>query len=1017
MADVIAIGNSLEPASAYISTRTSISPLDLIVMAKSDKKEEIKYYTGVTAGPNGIVTTGETIGYFSYGSDFTVLKGKYVYKNGEYYKIPSTANIVKTARQELVSLEGSYEVRISDGPHNKGYLIEQKDGQIIKGQVRMYDIQRYRDIDEDMKGKYLENAVDIVYNKVGNNPQYIHYEYQGANPLYEVKITCSSYYFWYKIGDIVLIYTDLNSRPVPYVMSRNISANDLIGKYYKDNNTKRKITGVIVQPARYSGDISNVLTDCCPYYIDDVDCNVTIESQKIKYYPQSFGIEYEFDEDSLMELRATQSVGIAGDELMIDTMTPEVHTDAQDPREIKYGTPVWWLRDGELYNKYFFRGATRGEKYKYMIDTMSIIGLFQTRESKGGLYKGELIPYVISELIGDVTLKYVISSVLGNVPVYGWLPYDTVRNNLHRLMMAYNISILRSDDNPENIVFNYLGRGTVTSIQNDKIFINGNTDYKEIPTVIEVTEHAFIEPYNEDGYVELFNNVENGIGADHLLVKFSTSPIYRLRTSGELSIKEKGVNYAVVSGIGILQGLPYIHQTKINSVRTDAEGEEITETITDDCLITLFNAQNVINRLLAYYNHTKIVNMDMILDNERCGNRYSFYDPFDELIPSAVLAKMDINSTSFVRANCEFISGVGFTGQGNIYTNVDLLTEDGTYIVPSDVTKIRVVLIGGGDGGESGFAGAPGKTAVSKTGSEGGEGGKAGNPGKGGRIYSVDINVTPGQVFSYTIGSAGIGGNGDNSTHDSNIKGTNGGNTTFGNYTSLQGFSSDAGFMEIINNEKYAYHNAEKGVGGGNGGKGGDCVDTNSETIENIAGMSGDNASVYFGGEKVYGTDFIGYYQNYGADIGYLQSSGSNIEVQYSERIFGCGGSAGGAFGITNPNNGTIPHGSITRKSQLRSDNVYIISFESTVVQGKGGDGSKPTKPQAQTIYGCGGSPGHGGGGGGGSGGINTNIVSVQSKTESCTSQISTMTEASASVGGKGGDGGDGAPGCIFVYY
>lgn len=73
----------------------------------------------------------------------------------------------------------------------------------------------------------------------------------------------------------------------------------------------------------------------------------------------------------------------------------------------------------------------------------------------------------------------------------------------------------------------------------------------------------------------------------------------------------------------------------------------------------------------------------------------------------------------------------GFTRQNIITT-----TGSGTWVVPAGVTKIIVEVVGGGAGGLSGAAG-------------GGGGGGAGGYAR--KIYSV----TPGQTYSYLVGTGG----------------------------------------------------------------------------------------------------------------------------------------------------------------------------------------------------------------------------------------------------------------------
>ena len=168
----------------------------------------------------------------------------------------------------------------------------------------------------------------------------------------------------------------------------------------------------------------------------------------------------------------------------------------------------------------------------------------------------------------------------------------------------------------------------------------------------------------------------------------------------------------------------------------------------------------------------------------------------------------------------------------NLYTDYIIITESGTYTMPSGVTDITIVLIGGGDGGQGGWGGSMAYYVY------GGAG------GKGGKVYSNAITINDGQSFDVVIGQGGAGGAGGranwNPQGNPGSPGAAGGDTTidFGIvYSSASGVHMDHGYIDLLTNKAYGVpgrdglmnqNPAKPGTdamphtgNGGNGGQGG----------------------------------------------------------------------------------------------------------------------------------------------------------------------------------------------------
>lgn len=181
---------------------------------------------------------------------------------------------------------------------------------------------------------------------------------------------------------------------------------------------------------------------------------------------------------------------------------------------------------------------------------------------------------------------------------------------------------------------------------------------------------------------------------------------------------------------------------------------------------------------------------------------------------------------------------------GQLYTDVIIITESGTYTMPAGVTEITLVLIGGGDGGQGG----DGATMYYYSNNK--DAGKGGAAGQGGKVYSTPVTINDSQQFSVVIGAGGTGGKGgdwsytpykswETKTNKGSL-GTAGQPTTCTfstTFTSASGVRMPAGYADLLTNKIYALNgldgltdqrkgsvgtSAKPNTGwGGNGGDGG----------------------------------------------------------------------------------------------------------------------------------------------------------------------------------------------------
>lgn len=126
------------------------------------------------------------------------------------------------------------------------------------------------------------------------------------------------------------------------------------------------------------------------------------------------------------------------------------------------------------------------------------------------------------------------------------------------------------------------------------------------------------------------------------------------------------------------------------------------------------------------------------------------------------------------------------------YSNYQILTTAQTYTFPAGVTSARILLVGGGYSGGKGQDGT-----YSRAGADG-------EHGSGGKIFVDEISFADGASFAVTIGAA------------------EGGNSTFGAYTSENGAVYPTGYGDLITGNVYGRTGVlEPLANSGDGGRGG----------------------------------------------------------------------------------------------------------------------------------------------------------------------------------------------------
>lgn len=697
-----------------------------------------------------------------------------------------------------------------------------------------------------------------------------------------------------------------------------------------------------------------------------------------------------FYNDSILSVSEETATALIGDELFIDQFVPVVKygliiryeicpADREnydriltkegfilcgkytyDIRKIPYATPIRFYTNNRVVGLFYCDTVERLTKESFKINCISAIGLMDQQRHVGGIYTGARFDEVAQEIMGD-EYDYIIESDVAELQVYGWLPYATRRQNLHQLLLAYGVNITKSDTG--GMLFTFLKITDAEEIPSNRVFSGGHVSYGEPASRVEVVEHGYHFLSSVD--YEILYDTKGNI-CENTIVTFDR-PIYAdsltVEEGGSLTISECGTNYAVVSGTGILKGQPYIHTTK----RLTADNEEaLTEkivTVEDASLVTMANAENVLERVSAYYFNVVTVTSGIVVNEEKTGRRYILENAFNEPT-SAFLAKMSSSVSSFVRAECEFIADYMPVAQGASFQRREILElseEEQIWNIPDsvyekDTPQIRLVLIGAGYDGENGNDGEKGEYREDR-GGKGGKGGQGGKAGVGGKILSATIDCSNLESLKY-------GKNGKDAWLEIGEE----------SFNSANGVSSPSGFVELFTGAVFALPGSD-GQGGADGGAGGSYPPIAQYGVTTAAEKGGD---VEFEGETFKGGKGGSRKVVKGASVGLHE----NMHIYCGRR--GGGGAAVGANG---------------------SD----VSAGSGVADAGGNGADALAAAPTVELYGSGGNGGSGGGGGGGSGHRHwwnhayTTLIATDG--------------TYAGEGGKGSAGTEGYRGCIIIYY
>lgn len=655
-----------------------------------------------------------------------------------------------------------------------------------------------------------------------------------------------------------------------------------------------------------------------------------------------------------------------------------------DYRDFKAGAvlDLYNNPDGQIIGRFYVEQVTQISRKTVQFTCTDGIGmLVKMEDHKGGIYEqadNVTAGQLIAEIFSGSNLAYTVQSDVASVQCLGRLPRANRRKNLGDILVATGATLTESAG---VLNIRYLGSGTPSMVPSSRVYLEGGSvSYNHPATAVEVVEHGFYDLASDESDT-LFDNSDEAVTAISQLVIFD-EPCHNLTTTGSLTIEESNVNYAIVSGIGTLEGQVYTHTTRVITRSTGVLAAENIVRLEDNQLVGVHNSANIAKRMVNYYKLPMQIEYDQLDPSGTLmpGTPVQVDDPFGVTRAGWISRKafaIGNKVKARMRVLVDFVPGP----YGSTYTDYAVfrasdITSAGRLNLPAAMQGKEglVMLIGGGGGGQGGFNGANGVAPEGLANYKAmaqGDGGKGGSPGAAGErpfVLSFQETALPSYYDGCAIGEGGAGGASNGG------EGSPGGATTLGGFSSADGSQPVDDVVNFLDGTVYAYLNepGEVGADGGIGaGRGGGYDDASTRGGDHIC----EDGTVYTGGAYANGVD-------------YSYRQGSSSRRYRSTGGAGGGGAAHGANGL----NGYTATSLVTEDEKGGS---------------WGGDGASATAPSkaAETQAGRG---GHGGGGGGGA-------AQCRYYTDGASSFSYGFNHGGA--GGEGSVGGQGGDGLIVIYY
>lgn len=327
-----------------------------------------------------------------------------------------------------------------------------------------------------------------------------------------------------------------------------------------------------------------------------------------------WGLIRVFKDDEIEDINCLMELNSISEEISINTMDYTIRSKTEYAFEFQKKQKQTLYFDEAILGIYYLKdGKQIGEK-RYSVETQDAVGILDNNPFMGGIYENMLVSEILDNIMEGEGIAYFLDDAYKETRISGYLPVTSKRSALQQLAFAIGALV---DTSYDRQLYVYPEQTEVTAeFTGRDIFLGLTVDHSEMVTGIRLYAHSYI-PSQESA--ELYKGSLTG----ETKLEFS-EPYHSLSITGG-TIGKHGANYAYITSNGgevVLTGLRYNHNTitllkenpKITQNKNIAEVKEAT-------LVTMENAQAVLNRVYDYYSKNESVSFRAVINDQELGNR------------------------------------------------------------------------------------------------------------------------------------------------------------------------------------------------------------------------------------------------------------------------------------------------------------------------------------------------------------------------------------------------------------
>lgn len=323
-----------------------------------------------------------------------------------------------------------------------------------------------------------------------------------------------------------------------------------------------------------------------------------------------YGIYRDFMGDEIKEINCLQEINAISESISVNTMDFTVKTKSSVPFDLQKKQKLSLYFNGGLIGNFYLKNGARKSKTDYYMDTHDAVGLLDGNEFPGGIYSGQLVPDVISQIFDGEDFNYLLDETFNNITLSGYIPYTTKRAAL--MQIAFAIGAVVDTSNYDGVII--YPKQTKNTGEFDKVFEGLTLDHSDVVTGIRLTGHSYQRSEESE---ELYNDELSGT----VQVTFSEAH-HSLSISGGV-ISQSGDNYAIIKGTGgavVLTGKKYHHYMfMISRENPNIFFNKNIKEVKEATLINKENAQQALDRVYEYYQRAENVTCEVILEDKVIG--------------------------------------------------------------------------------------------------------------------------------------------------------------------------------------------------------------------------------------------------------------------------------------------------------------------------------------------------------------------------------------------------------------